>query len=117
MKYLIILLLSIPMQAYACQPTDGQLIELIGKVIPSVHKTESKIVHYRAVQLSEASCFMADNEFANENQNAQELQLVLTENINIEVGQKYKFKGDAYHAHTAHHFTKVLFNVKSAKKL
>jgi len=53
MKNLIYLIFFFSTAAFACFPTDGADIELIGKVIPAVYKDETRIAHYKALQLAE----------------------------------------------------------------
>jgi len=104
-------------QVFACKPTDGIKIELIGKVTPSVFKTETKLIHFKVLHLTKSTCFARDNVFSDEDQELQDLQLVLTKDLKVEVGKKYRFVGDAFHWHTAHHYTKVLFSAISATEL
>ncbi len=117
MKYIFLLALVLPFNSFACLSTNNLEIEIDGKIIPSVYKTEELVAHYKSIELIESQCFAPDNELSDKEVYIKTIQLSVPQEIKIEVGSTYLLTGIAFHAHTAHHYTDIVFSVMSAKKL
>ena len=117
MKYIALFISFFPSLVLACLPTDGRDVSLIGKIVPAAYKAEDRVVHYRALELDDAQCFLPDGEFSEEVVEIKNVQLIAPKGVELEVGNKYKILGAAFHWHTGHHYTKIVLNVAEAKKL
>lgn len=113
---LSIFLCFLSSSVYSCFPVDS-VIELTGDVVVNEEKLEEKNVRYKALSLDKEVCFSPDGIFSNKEHKLSNLQLVIPQNLKVEVNAKYKMIGAAFHWHTGHHYTKVLFMVESVVKL
>jgi len=118
MKYIILsIALMISSSAFACYKADGVEFEITGNVVPAVYKTEEFVAHYKALELKEPACFLPDGELSEKSMNISSIQLSVPEGVSVELGNSYRIKGNAFHSHTGHHFTKIVIEVKNAEKL
>ena len=118
MRYFVLCIASMMSgSAFACFQADGLDFEITGKIVPAVYKTEEFVAHYKALELKDPACFLPDGVFAEKSVNVRRIQLSIPIGISIEAGSSYRIKGNAFHRHTGHHFTKIVIEVKNAEKL
>ncbi|WP_164519336.1 DUF4431 domain-containing protein [Pseudoalteromonas rubra] len=118
MKYIVLFVaLMISNSVFACFKADGVEFDITGKIVPAIYKTEDFIAHYKALELMKPACFLPDGELSDKSVNISKIQLSVPEGVSIDVGNSYSIKGNAFHSHTGHHFTKIVIEVKSAEKL
>ena len=117
MKYIALLVSIFPSLVWACFPTDGTEVEIIGTVVPAVYKTEEMIAHYSALELVEAKCFSSGGDISDKEVKIRKIQLVVPEGVKVEVGGNYRVNGHAFHSQTDHHYTKIVLSAKNVQKL
>ena len=117
MKYLALVMALASFDTFSCMPTNGTKVTISGIIVLSEVHLEGKLIKFKTIKLEKEQCFKADGVIFDKEQYLGALQLVVPNTISLNLGQSYSLIGDAFHWHTAHHHTKVLFNVSSAKKL
>ncbi|WP_125564299.1 DUF4431 domain-containing protein [Pseudoalteromonas rubra] len=117
MKYLALVMALVSFDTFSIMATNGTKVTVSGIIVLSEVHIEGKLINFKAIKLEQEQCFKADGIMSDKEQCLSTLQLVIPNTISLNLGQRYSLIGDAFHWHTAHHFTKVLFSVSSAKKL
>lgn len=116
MRLLHLILTSISASCAACLPPDTN-IELTGSVAVMKAMQDDGIVVFKNITLDSATCFLADKVFSDEDKTIRSLQLVVPNTLEVKPGLRYKLSGQAFHWHTANHYTEVIFSVLSAQKI
>jgi hypothetical protein len=113
--------------AYGCPSCSGDEIEVTGviklEVFPGPPNYENIAEgdipeNYWFAVFDKSVCFSPDNEFLSEEVALTKIQLMFDGSDNqLEEGKKYFIKGITVPAHTGHHHSDVLLQVKSIEKL
>lgn len=117
MKYLALVIALVSFDTFSSMPTNGEKVTISGIIVLSEVLVEDKLIKFKTIKLEQKQCFKADGVISDKEQCLGTLQLVTPNTISLSLGQRYSLIGDAFHWYTAHHHTKVLFIVRSAKKL
>jgi len=105
--------------------TEPDVIQLVGTFVKPEHKDEEtgKKSRYYAIKL-EAPVDVAKDDFGDAEKGVKLMQLVLMGDaasskavVKKFTGKKIKVSGTLFHAHTAHHMTKVLLQVQKIEEI
>lgn len=113
--------------AYGCPSSNGDEIEIMGRlkieIYPGAPNYEDIIEGDKPekcwfVVLNKSICFSPDNEFLSEEIALTKIQLIFNgSEQQLREGKIYFINGVTVPAHTGHHHSDVLLNVKSIKEL
>ncbi len=105
--------------------TEPEVVQLVGTFVKPEHKDEEtgKKSRYYAIKL-DAAVDVAKDDFGDAEKGVKLVQLVLMGDaasskaiVKKYNGKKIKATGTLFHAHTAHHMTKVLLTVQKIEGL